>query len=63
MNKVMQAVGRVIRTEEDRGVVMLIDERFSDNTYRRLFPPEWRVIKAANNIGETLQDFWSNKTI
>ncbi|MBL4936751.1 ATP-dependent DNA helicase [Clostridium sp. YIM B02515] len=62
MNKVMQAVGRVIRTEEDRGVVMLIDERFSDNTYRRLFPPEWQVIKAANNIGETLQDFWNNKT-
>jgi len=63
MNKVMQAVGRVIRTEEDRGVVMLIDERFSDNTYRRLFPPEWQVIKATNNIGETLQDFWNNKTI
>ncbi|ERI92638.1 DEAD2 domain protein [Clostridiales bacterium oral taxon 876 str. F0540] len=63
MNKVMQAVGRVIRTEADRGVVMLIDERFSDNTYRKLFPPEWKAIKAGNDIDKILEDFWSNKII
>ena len=41
MNKVLQAAGRVIRTEEDEGVVVLIDERFNTMTYRRLFPPHW----------------------
>jgi DNA excision repair protein ERCC-2 len=64
MNKVLQAVGRVIRTEEDKGVVMLIDDRFSDNTYRRLFPPEWQPIKVGNNIENmnyTLRDFWASK--
>ena len=42
MNKVLQAVGRVIRSENDRGVVLLIDDRFSQLRYRKLFPPEWR---------------------
>ncbi|MFZ2959060.1 MAG: ATP-dependent DNA helicase [Candidatus Ozemobacteraceae bacterium] len=41
MNRVMQAAGRVIRTEEDRGIVILIDERFMQNEYRKLFPREW----------------------
>ena len=42
LNKVLQAVGRVIRTEEDRGVVLLIDERFSLTSYKKLFPEEWK---------------------
>jgi DNA excision repair protein ERCC-2 len=61
MNKVMQAVGRVIRTEHDRGVVLLIDERFSENTYRRLFPPEWQPIRLGGNLSNTeeiLRNFW-----
>lgn len=61
MNKVMQAVGRVIRTEEDRGMVMLIDERFSDNTYRRLFPPEWQPVRIGRDLNKmkyTLEEFW-----
>ena len=41
LNRVMQAAGRVIRTEADRGVVVLIDERFRESRYRDLFPPEW----------------------
>lgn len=63
MNKVMQAVGRVIRTEKDRGVVMLIDERFSDNTYRRLFPVEWQPIRVGKDLNNTkliLDKFWNN---
>lgn len=44
-NKVMQAVGRVIRTEEDRGRVMLIDERYAEQTYLNLFPYEWQHAK------------------
>lgn len=63
MNKVMQAVGRVIRTEEDRGVVMLIDERFSENTYKRLFLPEWQPkrVRSTEEINKALEDFWSSE--
>ncbi len=41
-NKVMQAVGRVIRTEQDSGVVWLIDDRYRQQTYLNLFPHEWQ---------------------
>ena len=42
MNKVLQAVGRVIRTEEDRGVILLIDDRYLRGTYKELMPSEWK---------------------
>ncbi len=61
MNKVLQAVGRVIRTEEDKGVIMLIDERFSNTAYRSLFPREWNQninIRNINDIENTINDFW-----
>ena len=38
MNRVLQAAGRVIRSETDRGVVLLVDTRFMEPGYRRLFP-------------------------
>ena len=41
MNKVMQAVGRLIRSETDRGAALLIDERYMWNEYRSLFKKEW----------------------
>ncbi len=41
MNKVLQAAGRVIRTETDRGIIFLIDERYSYSSYRKLLPKEW----------------------
>lgn len=41
MNKVLQAAGRVIRTEEDKGGILLIDERYNTQAYKRLFPMEW----------------------
>ncbi|MCL1788201.1 MAG: ATP-dependent DNA helicase [Defluviitaleaceae bacterium] len=41
MNKVLQAAGRVIRTETDEGVVMLIDSRYATGQYKRLFPAHW----------------------
>ena len=44
MNKVLQAAGRVIRTPEDKGVVLLLDDRFALPEYARLFPPHWRHI-------------------
>lgn len=60
MNKVLQAAGRVIRTAEDVGVVILLDERFLGNSYRRLFPREWENYQIVNNgnIGEMLETFW-----
>jgi DNA excision repair protein ERCC-2 len=45
MNRVFQAAGRVIRTAEDRGVVLLIDHRFSTHQYRSLFPHHWQPIR------------------
>ena len=44
-NKVMQAVGRVIRSDTDCGIVVLIDERYVEPTYLSLFPYEWQHAK------------------
>jgi Rad3-related DNA helicase len=43
-NRVCQAAGRVIRTSRDRGVVLLLDQRYANRPYRDLFPPEWRPL-------------------
>ncbi|MCL2398438.1 MAG: DEAD/DEAH box helicase [Defluviitaleaceae bacterium] len=61
MNKVLQAAGRVIRTETDKGVVFLIDSRYTELSYRRLFPKEWEgYIKLTNRDRpeDVLRDFW-----
>lgn len=62
MNKVMQAAGRVIRSETDRGVILLIDERFTNRGYLNLFPKEWfpyiRVIRTCD-ISNYANDFWN----
>ncbi|MDB5777516.1 MAG: DinG family ATP-dependent helicase [Herbaspirillum sp.] len=43
LQKVVQAAGRVIRTQEDRGVVYLIDDRFAQADVRRLLPEWWKL--------------------
>jgi DNA excision repair protein ERCC-2 len=61
MNKVLQAVGRVIRTETDLGAVLLIDERFSTALYRDLCPQEWHPILKVSNVNDIeakIKDFW-----
>jgi DNA excision repair protein ERCC-2 len=62
MNRVLQAVGRVIRSATDRGVILLIDRRFAQERYRRLFPPHWqgttRAMDAAQ-IRVLVTDFWN----
>jgi DNA excision repair protein ERCC-2 len=60
MNRVLQAIGRVIRSETDRGVVLLIDARFSEQRYRRLFPAWWETARARNSdeIRSALAGFW-----
>lgn len=61
MNKVMQAAGRVIRSENDIGAVLLIDERYSNNKYIKLFPKHWmrrRNIKDSKSLEKNLGLFW-----
>lgn len=60
MNKVLQAAGRVIRTAEDVGIVVLLDDRFCTGPYRRLFPVEWRGAKQTDSlsIGDKISRFW-----
>jgi Rad3-related DNA helicase len=60
MNKVLQAAGRVIRTESDRGVVLLIDDRFRTPAYRMLFPAHWQGATAVttDTLPGLLADFW-----
>ena len=60
MNKVLQAAGRVIRTENDKGVVALLDQRFTDRSYQRMFPREWTgfTVTDIRRIGEALEVFW-----
>ena len=60
MNKVLQSAGRVIRTIEDVGIVLLLDERFLERGYLRLFPREWNEYKTVNieNVQDRIRHFW-----
>lgn len=60
MHKVLQAAGRVIRSETDAGVVLLLDTRYGEGAYARLLPPHYRVLRAANaeEIRARAQEFW-----
>ncbi|MCR5112824.1 MAG: ATP-dependent DNA helicase [Acholeplasmatales bacterium] len=62
--KVIQAVGRVIRDDNDRGVAILMDERFTYNTYKMLYPPHWKNVKIINNsynLGKELEYFYKDR--
>ncbi len=64
MNNVLQAAGRVIRTEEDTGVVVLADDRYATPKYRALFPEHWKNVNYAENassLAEIIRDFWKNQ--
>jgi DNA excision repair protein ERCC-2 len=66
MNKVLQAVGRLIRTETDRGAALLIDERFAAPLYWHLFPPDWHPVhrvKDADNVLGVVRNFWEKNKI
>lgn len=61
LNRVMQAAGRVIRSEQDRGIIVLIDDRFTQARYRALFPREWRgfqVVGSQADLTAGLARFW-----
>lgn len=62
LNKVIQAVGRLIRTETDRGVAILVDDRFGSRKYHHLFPKEWSHIQyceTPEEIQERIRAFWN----
>ncbi len=60
MNKVMQAAGRVIRTAEDKGVILLLDDRFLRTEVQAMFPREWSEYGKVTRrtAGEWLKRFW-----
>ncbi|WP_337606732.1 helicase C-terminal domain-containing protein [Claveliimonas sp.] len=60
MNKVQQSAGRVIRTEEDRGIILLLDDRFQEKRYKETFPREWEGYQMCNikNVKEKIRKFW-----
>lgn len=63
MNKILQAAGRVIRSEWDKGAILLIDDRFTTESYRRLFPREWnhyRLVKNREELERELSKFWGS---
>ena len=63
MRRVLQAAGRVIRTETDRGVVLLMDTRYRQEKYRLLMPPHWDVrdIGKMSALRAGLSAFWSGE--
>ena len=60
MNKVLQSAGRVIRTDADRGIILLLDERFRDVRYQETFPREWADygICRIEDVSEKVREFW-----
>ena len=62
INKVLQAAGRVIRTQEDRGIIVLLDERFLQSDYNALYPREWknRIVGNVETVDAEICKFWKN---
>jgi len=60
MNKVLQAAGRVIRTDEDKGIIVLLDERFANRDYRGLFPADWNDVRRCSltTVRKQVNEFW-----
>lgn len=63
MNKVLQAAGRVIRTVDDSGVILLLDDRFTRREYESLFPKEWerRSFCTVESVSGYLEAFWEQR--
>ncbi len=63
MNKVQQSAGRVIRTVEDKGIILLLDERFLNRSYQELFPREWFPYDTVrlNTVEQKVKKFWNKE--
>ena len=64
MNKVQQAAGRVIRTARDRGVIVLLDDRFLHEESAALFPREWDDCQVTDRrrFAVQVREFWERET-
>lgn len=64
MNRVFQAAGRVIRSEEDRGAILLVDTRYSLPQYNSLFPSDWQVrfVQNEKQMNHILDRFWTGRS-
>lgn len=62
VNKVLQSAGRLIRTETDRGVIVLLDDRYTRAEYKALFPTDWNDIRTVteDTVEEYLKEFWKS---
>jgi len=62
INRVLQAAGRVIRTNQDRGALLLVDERFCRSAYQELLPDQWAMamVRSKRQLEERLKQFWSS---
>jgi DNA excision repair protein ERCC-2 len=62
MNRVLQAAGRVIRSENDKGILLLIDDRYSRPDYQSLMPNSWfpKLIKSEMELDGEIKQFWGN---
>lgn len=63
LNRVLQAAGRVIRTATDRGIVLLIDERFARPPYDEIMPEHWNIRYASQeelSVLEIIEEFWES---
>ena len=65
INRVLQGAGRVIRTAQDRGIVLLVDQRYRRYSYRSMLPKQWRPIRIRDpeHLEEALDDFWRNGSV
>ena len=63
MNKVLQAAGRVIRTDSDKGIILLLDDRFLTKEYEQQYPREWDVIYPCDIAGVDgcIKEFWDKE--
>lgn len=64
LNRVLQAAGRVIRSRSDRGVALLVDQRFTSARYAALLPPAWRPVRVSHGeqLAQGLKSFWESNT-
>ena len=62
MIKVLQAAGRCIRTDNDKGVILLLDNRYSQRRYQSLFPYEWYPnfrVRKSDDVKTLCEEFWN----
>ncbi len=61
LNNVFQAAGRLIRGTSDRGIILLMDNRFIANRYHDFFPKSWysnTIVHNLNELNDSIHHFW-----